>query len=79
MGGNLEHPWIISDRTRHSSYAERPTGYAESDVYVCLSRYNEVDKEIKRAKGWKVRERWLPRDVASVCVVRCVCELCAWC
>ena len=32
----------------------RPTEIPESDVFICESRYNEDDKEIRRYKGLKV-------------------------
>ena len=37
---------------------ERPTEYAEHDVYLTESRYHESDKEIKKAKPLKVRRDW---------------------
>ena len=37
-------------------YIERPTEYAEQDVYLTESRYHEADKEIKKAKQLKVRD-----------------------
>ena len=36
--------------------SERPTEYAEQDVYLTESRYNESDKEIRKAKPLKVRQ-----------------------
>ena len=35
--------------------SDRPTEYAEQDVYLMENRYNESGKEIKRAKPLKVR------------------------
>lgn len=33
----------------------RPTEVPEEDVFVCECRYNEVDKDIRRLKGLRVR------------------------
>ena len=54
---------------------ERPVGFAEEDVYVIQSRYNEAEKEIKRLKGLKVSEpanQHAATNYLSGCIYICI-------